>query len=447
MEARTELELSRGARATPCAATSICVSVGWGSPCELERYLPLLGEEPAQGRPVEPVTSELQSLIDAVTVTHTWFLRDAEQLAVLSRVLETRDRTLRPLSVWIPGCATGEEAYSVALLAARLGRSVDILGTDLNVSALAHARRGHYGAWSIRELAPRERDAFSRADGFRVPDAIRAMVSFERHNLLDPPITRPDRGWDVVLCRNVLIYFTPARARNTLAALGSVLAADGILLVGASDIVLETPPSLHAAQRDGKLVFRRRPPELPAAQPSLEVPATRIPTTPPPRPAPPPRSAPPPRPAPPTLVAETPSALPLRELERDRLLATGHAHLERGAFDRALEAYRAAADSDGLSGAPRMYIGITHHLMGTSTRRPASSAPPRSCHRGLWRRPYLALATRASTHDDALREYRYAARGAREASAIPMEGPLRGFDRDLTELAARRAAKLLGRLG
>lgn len=444
VEARTGLELSRGG-----ARDALLRHLGRRlrhlglEEHDLEPYLLRLGEA-LPGAPASGITPELQALIDAITVTHTWFMRDAEQLAVLTHVLRARDRARPPLSVWVPACATGEDAYSVALLATRLGRTVNVVGTDLNVSALALARRGQYGAWSVRELPRSELRAFARSgDGFRVPDALRAMVSFERHNLLDPPVPPPAaRGWDVVLCRNVLIYFAPERARKTLATLGAALDPEGVLLVGASDIVLETPANLTAGQLEGKLVFYHRDgargasPRSSTPPPRLApVSAPRVPVAPPPPPAPPP-------------AASEPSS---STQERDRWLEAGHAHLERGAFGRALEAYRAAASADALSGVPRMYLGITHHVMGdvsaaSDELRAASFLSP-----WLWPASfYLALCYESlGRHEDALREYRHAERLARDAVTSPLRpcelaGPLRGFARDLTELARRRAARLLG---
>ena len=158
-----------------------------------------------------PNSAELQLLLDSITVTHTWFMRDPGQLAIITELLERRSPGAPPLKVWIPGCATGEDVYSVAMLAEQAGRAVEVLGTDINVAALERAARGSYGSFAVRELPDIER-YFERGprSTFQIFERFKKHVRFERHNLLDAP-TRSD--WDVVLCRNVLIYIARDRAR------------------------------------------------------------------------------------------------------------------------------------------------------------------------------------------------------------------------------------------
>ncbi|HXK16550.1 MAG TPA: CheR family methyltransferase, partial [Polyangiaceae bacterium] len=108
----------------------------------LQEYLARLG----------PQSAELELLLNAITVTHTWFMRDPGQLAIVSELLAARPQLAPPLKVWVPGCATGEDVYSVAILAEQAGRSVELLGTDINSAALHKAELGVYGSWAVRDL-------------------------------------------------------------------------------------------------------------------------------------------------------------------------------------------------------------------------------------------------------------------------------------------------------
>jgi chemotaxis methyl-accepting protein methylase len=160
-------------------------------------------------------SSELERLINAVTVGFTWFFRDAGQLTTIEALFQSALGRGRPLRVWVPGCSTGEDAYSLALI---------------NSQSVQHARRGAYGSFSLRELDPRSASCFSRQpDGtFEISDEVRARVSFAHHNLVDrPPAPTIGALWDIVLCRNVLIYFTRAAALATLASLSQSLSLGG----------------------------------------------------------------------------------------------------------------------------------------------------------------------------------------------------------------------------
>ena len=152
----------------------------------------------------DPSGMEQRKLIDAITVPHTWFYRDPEQLRIIARLLVQAPPG--PLAVWIAGCATGEEAYTLAMIGRRVGRSLNILATDINEHALAAARRGVYGALSVRDVPALERRWIApQGDDFVVDKELRTNVTFVRHNLVDAPPRSPSGGWDLVVCRNVLI--------------------------------------------------------------------------------------------------------------------------------------------------------------------------------------------------------------------------------------------------
>ena len=215
----------------------------------LERYLRLQlpADDPtALARYIDDLTTphhpEALRLVDAITVCHTSFYRDPEQLAGITSVLRTEPTRLA--NVWIPACATGEDPYSIALIAESLGRPASILGTDINTRALAHATAGIYGPWSVRDL-PSSMTLPRLADGrYEIPARLRRVVSFQRHNLMDvPPVVRG--GWDIILCRNVLMYIARERVPEVITRLASSLRPGGYLFVGANDIFERAPAPLR----------------------------------------------------------------------------------------------------------------------------------------------------------------------------------------------------------
>jgi chemotaxis protein methyltransferase CheR len=193
---------------------------------------------------------EMARLVNALTVGETHFFRDAGQFdalfhQVLPRLIERR-RPIRTLRIWSAGCASGEEPYSIAMMLRQLIPDVDewaitILGTDINHEALARAREAVYGDWAFREERARQvRRRFFRRQGSRyalIP-AVRRMVTFAQMNLAGdeyPSIETNTTLMDLVLCRNVTIYFGAAVTKVVVERLYHALADGGWLLVGHSE--------------------------------------------------------------------------------------------------------------------------------------------------------------------------------------------------------------------
>jgi chemotaxis protein methyltransferase CheR len=186
-------------------------------------------------------------LIDEVTVKETSYLRDRAQLESIDwrQLLEhAHARGHAKVRVWTAPCATGEEAYSLAMLAcetfAPAPPPVSILATDISADALARARRGVYGARSARDLdaAMRARYFRDEAGGLVVGERLRALITFAQHNLVSDPF--PPLGeapFDLILCRNVLIYFDGETVRRVLASFDRALAHSGTLVLGAADVL------------------------------------------------------------------------------------------------------------------------------------------------------------------------------------------------------------------
>jgi chemotaxis protein methyltransferase CheR len=186
-----------------------------------------------------------EAVTEAVTIQDTSFFRDPEVFAYLENVilpplLEARAGKKR-LRIWSAGCATGQEPYSLATLledAGLMGRGwiVDLIATDICSDAIARAKDGIYSNHEIQRGLPaavRARYFGQDCDGWRATERLRRAVMFRRFNLLD------HFGWlgeiDVILCRNVLIYFAPEERTAVIEKLSRTLSPDGRLVLGESE--------------------------------------------------------------------------------------------------------------------------------------------------------------------------------------------------------------------
>ena len=211
----------------------------------------------------------VHDLCQAVSVGETFFFRHPEHFRFIGQKLIPGliASGATPLRAWSAGCATGEEAYSLAacLLDLLPSKRLEVLGTDLLERNLSAARRGIYGAWSCRPSGPILHPLFSdEAQGSTgsttVSPGVRALTRFSLHNLLEPaPGT-----FELIFCRNVLIYFSPGAARVALRHLANALAPGGTLFLGPLD-AREPPPGLVLAGGAELQIFHRPLPTLAAA--------------------------------------------------------------------------------------------------------------------------------------------------------------------------------------
>ncbi len=215
--------------------------------------------DPAGGRGL------LDRLIDQVTVQETAFARDPGQLdAIPWHGLLQAARAAEPgaIRVWSAGCASGEEAYTLALLAAEafapVRAPVEVLGTDISGAAIAAAVAGRYRERAVRDLEPvlRLRYLDRQADGsYLVGQRLRSLVRFRRHNLAREVVPPPgEAGFDLVVCRNVLIYFAAPVVEQVIRSLERSLRPDGVLMLGAADALQRTAG--RPAARAGSLAAR-----------------------------------------------------------------------------------------------------------------------------------------------------------------------------------------------
>jgi chemotaxis protein methyltransferase CheR len=213
---------------------------------------------------------ELLRLVELLRVGETRFFRHQAQLDVLAeRVLPGLPQ---PVAAWSAGCASGEEAWTLAMLLAERGLPFALTATDLSPAALARARRGVYPAARVEAEVPRPlvQRYFRRiSDGeLGINDRLRPHVRFLEHNLLAP---QQPRELDLVLCRNVLIYFDGAARAEAVAKLVRALKPGGWLLVGYSESLRD----VGELSGEAHAVYRKR---VAAAPPAMGRPQSR-PTT------------------------------------------------------------------------------------------------------------------------------------------------------------------------
>jgi len=183
--------------------------------------------------------SELETLYTDLLIGVTEFLRDPEAFDALGRALDLSlmEHDGSPFRVWVPACATGEEAYSIAmLLLERLGHPsrLRVFATDLHEGSVQHASRGEYRPRALDALGPERVQRFFRptADGYRVSEELRQCVVFAAHDLLaDPPFS----GLHLVSCRNLLIYLNARGQSRAMQRLVFAMAPHSLLMLGTSE--------------------------------------------------------------------------------------------------------------------------------------------------------------------------------------------------------------------
>ncbi len=257
-----------------------------------ENYWNLLMQQP-------PI--ELERLARLLTVPETYFFRDAFQMkalrtTILPWLIAARNAE-RSLSIWSAGCSTGEEPYTLAILLADLLPSdwkLSIFGSDVNGAVLEKARRGIYSARSVREVPPALREKFftESDDQYRLIDSIRSRVEFVMLNLIAPkypaPFNRADM-FDLIICRNVLIYFTDPHSSTVVRRLEHTLAPTGFLLTGQAEPVNRLSQTLRAEMVGETITYRKGLRSAPVVTalptpPTVTAPAIAPPVTPSPAP-------------------------------------------------------------------------------------------------------------------------------------------------------------------
>lgn len=255
---------------------------------DLAAYLALLRRQP----------EEVQALLQDLLISVTNFFRDQDAWTTFGRVLPQLFATKGPdaaVRVWVAGCATGDEAYSVAMLLQEVADTLahpprlQVFASDIDDAALAVARQGLYPSTIAGDVNPARLGRFFVPDqgGYRITQEIRDLVLFARHNVLhDPPFSR----LDAITCRNLLIYLNHDAQAHVLAAFHFGLRPNGYLLLGSAETVDGVQP-LFARTAPAQRLFQRRPgpplalnPLAGSAAPVPALPAAVLPTRAPNRP-------------------------------------------------------------------------------------------------------------------------------------------------------------------
>ncbi|WP_114943118.1 CheR family methyltransferase [Microvirga calopogonii] len=387
-----------------------------------------------------------------ITIGETFFFRYVEQFAalretILPEIIDRKCNTQR-LRIWSAGCSTGAEPYSLAILVKeilgeRLGTwRVSIVGTDINDSFLSMARQARFGKWALRSMPAMERDRYfldAGKDQWQVRPEFRSLVRFEKHNLLSlldgtSPLELTD--FDLILCRNVLIYFHPDTVVRIVEALRDRLTEDGWMLLGHAEPNPAFSAMMQTLNLPGTVAYRPGTGTTSAISPveqASSVPAHWVPLLPPPKPVEPVKS---PRLAPPAAKPSRAEA-PRSSQASGSLLEEVRVSADTGDFAAADALCRKALVAEPLSAALHFYHGLILHGL----RRPDDAEKSflksiyldKSFAMAHYHLGLLLLAEGRSTPGR-----RALTNAARIAAAMPDDGPLDEADgltaRDLRNL-------------
>ena len=201
------------------------------------RYIVYLNKHP----------EEFTNLLNDLTVNYTTFFRDRDVYQYLEyRLFPKLFLSKSLVKIWSAGCATGEEPYSLAILVHKVlekrlpEHSVSIIASDIDEDALAKARRGVYGVRQVSTVTSSMLNQFfdKEGDGYRVKDFIKDMVHFERFDLMNKP---QHSQLDLILCRNVMIYFSKEGQQHIHMNFYHALKDNGYLITGKSEILSGEP--------------------------------------------------------------------------------------------------------------------------------------------------------------------------------------------------------------
>ncbi len=211
--------------------------------------------------------TELEQALEALTTKETYFFRQEYQLRAFKDELLPRlaaaNAAQRRLNVWSAGCSTGEEAYTLAILILESGLftnwDINVIGSDVCRSNVAHARRAIYrrGSFRVTPDAVKRRYFDERPDGSYLVDEVRRLCHFGQLNLLDAEWARTVGRVDAVFCRNVLIYFDERSKRRVIDMLYERLVPGGYLLLGHSESLLHLSTAFELVHLKEDLVYKK----------------------------------------------------------------------------------------------------------------------------------------------------------------------------------------------
>lgn len=214
---------------------------------------------------------ELEEIMDLLTTNETYFFREEYQLKAFVDEIVPELTTLRAakgsmkrLRIWSAGCSTGEEPYTIAMLLLEQEQladwSIEVIGTDISQRVLQHARRGIYGASAFRVTDTHFRQKYfdQQSDGnYRINDRVRQLVSISHLNLLDSARMRMLGTFDLIFCRNVIIYFDLAAKKKVVESFYQVLRDSGFLLLGHSESLVNVTTLFSLRHFKNDMVYQK----------------------------------------------------------------------------------------------------------------------------------------------------------------------------------------------
>ncbi|MBT3269364.1 tetratricopeptide repeat protein [Candidatus Poribacteria bacterium] len=341
---------------------------------------------------------EWDALATMLTVGESFFFRDsgifeALRSHVLPELLDARNGSVR---VWSAGCSDGQELYSVAMLLHEMGRPAaggSLVGTDINPTAIEAARRARYRAWSFRGVDESIIGGhfLERGDEFELKESVRRGVTFRRHNLIDdayPDVAAGLDAMDIILCRNVLIYFGQDTVKAVARKLVECLRPGGYLIVGNAEIHSRQLEGVVPRSVGNRVVYQRPAalePSRPRLAPTQRPPESRV------------RAAkvvprrledaPPPKPTADALRAEAQAALDRGDSVGAEAIArraaasnaqdasiwlmVAHAYADRGRHDSARAACETALQADPFNGEAHLVLAKIADELGETAEAKA----------------------------------------------------------------------------
>jgi chemotaxis protein methyltransferase CheR len=386
-------------------------------------------------------------LLDGVTVQETHFFRNTPQMEalrqrVLPDLMRRAARRDRPLTIWSAGCSTGEEAYTLAMLILELSASgatgpaglpPRIVATDISTKAVLAARQATYRGRTLATMPPGARERWFEprsAGGWAVREEARRLVDVHVHNLVgDPPPFAPGEV-DLVVCRNVTIYFSRETTRSLIGRFHDVIAEGGYLLLGHSETLWQVSDAFTLVAMGDAFLYRRTADVRSQPSPPSKTPARVV------------RQVP---------RRRTPAPLAVDHLAVDHLavdhLAVDHLAVARAAFaagdyGKAARVAEAATESDPLNAEGYVVLGHARSTLGQDAQavdplRKAVYLDPAAGHAHF----LLAGAlSRMGQHGPAAVSYRAAAGALPKVSRPVLDSYLGGRSvQDLVDLCERLA--------
>jgi chemotaxis protein methyltransferase CheR len=223
--------------------------------------------------------AEMRSLLNEITIGETYFFRSQSQLDALNKIVLPKlvamssKQSFKKVRIWSAGCSTGEESYTLSILLnehlvhQHKGWTFEIVATDLNENSIAKCRQGLYAEYAVRNLNEQKRSKYFKQEGsfYRVKDEVRAGIKFERLNLHDQSKLLFMKGFDLIFCCNVLIYFDGAAKKRTVEHFYNGLIPGGYFFLGECETLFGICDQFHLVHFPGSTGYSKPVPGESAA--------------------------------------------------------------------------------------------------------------------------------------------------------------------------------------